>query len=387
MNRPLAISVHFLFALSAAACSVGPKQFGSVCDGPSAPPVCDQSCNPAPGAATGCPTGFHCSPDATCDAQCTLGGSQCGAGYACSDDGRCIDDGSGPGGGPDANCPAVNFTATPVIPSISLLIDRSQSMGSTIGGKSRYQAIRDALVDPNNGVVKGLERKALFGASLYSSDFPCPRLYSVPRALNNTTAIATLIDSQTPDGVTPTGPSIDQAVAAFAASPPPAGSPPIIVLATDGEPNTCESNVTNRQPSINAARASFAAGIRLFVLGVSSDVNPSHLQDVANAGAGIQPGQPNAPFFVATTPQNMKTAFDQIIGGVTSCELTINGTVSESQAASGTVLVNGVPITFGTDWQLVNGNTIRILGQACTNLRNSPNPMVTGTFPCGTVIL
>lgn len=388
MNRLLAISVPVMFA---AACSAGPKQFGSVCDDPAAPAACEQTCDPAPGAATSCPTGFHCSPDATCDSQCTVTGGECGAGYACTDDGRCIDDGSGTvTGGPDVSCPALSFTATPVIPSISLLIDRSGSMAGTINGKTRYNIIRDALVDSSNGVVTTLQTKALFGATLFSTDgaAQCPGLPSVARAFDNSAPIRTLINNNPPnEGLTPTAPSIDAAVAAFAAAPPPAGSPPVIVLATDGEPNSCDSDATNQPPSITAAKAAAAAGIRLFVLGVSNDISAGHLQDLANAGAGVQAGQPNAPFFVANNAQQMKTAFDTIIGNVTSCEFTISGTVSEGQAAGATVVVNGTPITFGTDWQLVNGNTIRVLGQACTNLRSSQNPMVTATFQCGTVLL
>ena len=287
--------------------------------------------------------------------------------------------------GPDASCPAVNFSATPVIPSISLLIDRSGSMAESIGNQSRYSAVRDSLVG-SNGVVTALENRAHFGASLYSTDAPCPRLYSVPRAMGNRNTIAQLIDGQSPGGNTPTGPSIEQATAAFLATPPPAGSPPVIVLATDGLPNGCNGG-NGEAASINAAAAAFAADIRLFVLAVGNGINDGHLQAVANAGAGVQAGQPNAPFFVANTPQDLRAAFDQIIGSVVSCELSIDGTIDESQAAAGTVVANGVTLTFGTDWELVNGNVIRLVGQACTNLKASPNPQVTASFPCGAVIL
>jgi hypothetical protein len=53
----------------------------------------------------------------------------------------------------------------------------------------------------------------------------------------------------------------------------------------------------------------------------------------------------------------------------------------------GVVTVNGVKLTYGTDWILVNGNVIRILGTACTSLKGTPNPSVGATFPCGSVIL
>jgi hypothetical protein len=42
---------------------------------------------------------------------------------------------------------------------------------------------------------------------------------------------------------------------------------------------------------------------------------------------------------------------------------------------------------YGTDWTLVGGNTIRLQGAACDALKNSANPVVTASFPCGTVIL
>jgi hypothetical protein len=384
MNRLVLPVVAFVWLLTAAC---GPKQFGSLCDSNPAPAACTQTCDPQPGAPVTCPGGFHCSPDGVCDAQCTPGGSECGAGYTCTDDGRCHDDGSGSGSnGPDANCPAVNFTAMPTIPSITLLIDRSGSMDDPIGNKSRYQAVRDALVDPTTGVVTNLESKVYFGASLYSTDSPCPKLYSVGRALNNRNSIATLINGQSPGGNTPTGPSIDIAVADFLATPPPMNSPPVIVLATDGLPNGCNGG-NGEGASIAAAGGSYAAGIRLFVLAVGNGINDAHLQAVANAGQGVLPGQPDAKFFVANTPADLQTAFDQIIGGVVSCDLSISGNIDDQQAAGGTVTLNGMMLMFGTDWILVNGNIIRLIGQACTDLKNSTNPMVNASFPCGAIIL
>ncbi len=303
--------------------------------------------------------------------------------------------GGDPVPGPDAGdpgdpgdpqeCPAVNFEAKAKVPSIQLLIDRSGSMADPIGNKSRYAAVRDALVEPTDGVVTNLEGRAYFGASLYSTDSPCPKLYTVPRSMNNRSGIASLINSQSPNGNTPTGPSIDQAVAEFAANPPPVDSPPVIVLATDGLPNGCNGG-DGQAAAVAAAGASYAAGIRLFVLAVGNGINDSHLQNVANAGAGVQAGQPNAKFYVANTPAELKTAFEDIIGGVASCELSINGTIDESQAQNGTVTLNGNTLTYGTDWELVNGNVVRLLGQACTDLKSSINPIVNATFPCGAVL-
>ena len=377
MNR---VALLASLLVSSAACS--PQQPSSLCLQDPPPAACAEACDP--NGANSCPGGYHCTAAGTCDAECTPGGSECPSGQTCASDGRCEDTG---GGGPDASCPDLSFTATAIRPSISLLIDRSRSMLDPIGGISRYNAIKNALIDPTNGVVTTLQNRAFFGASLYSTDSPCPKLYSVPRAIDNRDTIANLINSQSPDGNTPTGPSIDQAVAAFAASPAPADSPPVIVLATDGLPNNCAGTETREQEAINAATAAFAAGIRLFILGVGTGINDTHLQAMANAGAGVQGGQPNAPFYLANSPQQLADAFNAIIGGVISCDLTLNGMIDETQAAGGTVLLNGAPLTYGTDWELANGTTVRLLGNACSTLKSSANPTVTASFPCGAVIL
>src|SRR5688500_6087542 len=80
-------------------------------------PECLQTCDPLPGAPNTCPTGFHCAPDGTCDAQCTPNGTECGSGRVCTLDGTCVDDGLDANLGPDADCPDVTFTAQQVIPT------------------------------------------------------------------------------------------------------------------------------------------------------------------------------------------------------------------------------------------------------------------------------
>jgi hypothetical protein len=245
--------------------------------------------------------------------------------------------------------------------------------------------MHDALVGAN-GVVGQLQAKANFGASLFSSDSPCPRLYNTgARQLNNFNQVKQLIESQSPNGNTPTPGAIDQTVALFAANPPPMGSPPIIVLATDGLPNSC-AGADSQPESIMAAKNAYTAGIRTFVLGIAG-VNDSFLQAMANAGQGVQQNQPNAKYYTANSPAELQMAFQQIIGGVVSCELTINGTVDPEQAKGGSVTLNGMQLMYGTDWEVVNGTTIRLLGQACENLKSSSNPQVQASFPCGSVIL
>src|SRR5258706_12115724 len=130
----------------------------------------------------------------------------------------------------DTLCPAIHFTAMPTTPSIEMLIDQSGSMSSAFGALTRYAAVRAALVASGTGVIDQLQGQAYFGATVYTKAFARPALQSVPGTFNNDPPIANLIDTNGPGLYTPTGAAIDAVVADFAAHPPPAGSPPIIVL-------------------------------------------------------------------------------------------------------------------------------------------------------------
>src|SRR5260221_1072900 len=114
----------------------------------------------------------------------------------------------------------------------------------------------------------------------------------------------------------------------FGANPPPAGSPPVILLASDGEPNSCGSNTTNAGPSIAAVKAAYTAGIRTFVIGLAG-LNTQYLQNVANAGTGHVTGQPDAPYYTANDPASLVAGFNTIINGVLSCDLQLSGTVDQ----------------------------------------------------------
>ena len=383
MKRSLAIP-SLLLALAACGAKTNP----SICDiqSLSTNPACSATCDATPGASNTCSVGFHCTPDGTCDAQCDAT-HPCGDGFHCTTDGTCdLDDGT-TDPGPDANCPAVHFAASPVTPSIQLLLDRSGSMDGNDISPTRYKAMQTGI----NTVIGQLQNQVYFGASLFTSDNVCPKLYSTPtRAKMNANAIATLIASQSPNGNTPTAPSIDQVVADFTANPAPAGSPPIIVLATDGEPNSCDNGGDTTNETVTAAGAAYAKGIRLFVLGLAN-LNTTFLQRVANAGAGVTAGMPNAPYYTANNTTDLTNAFNTIIGGVLSCDLAISGgngsTVDASTAAQGTVTLNGMTLVYGTDWTVdPSGTVIHLIGTACDTLKASQTPMVDASFPCGSVI-
>src|ERR1041384_1940199 len=277
----------FLVGLVWLAAGCGNKTFESLCAAQiPAPAGCDTACNPS--AASTCSPGYHCATGGKCDLFCTQAGSECGSGYSCTTDGFCQKNGGNGSGSamPDSSCPALHFTPNKVTPTVELLLDQSGSMTAAYGvpmaPPSRWDALRSALIDPNDGVVTKLAGQGVFGAALYSNKShpeggkevgnpPCPTLQTRPRAINNLAPIRQLLQAN-PDEDTPTGESIDAIVADFPANPPPNNSPKVIVLATDGLPDTCadadppqakpQDPVDPRQLAANAV--SVAAAQRAF---------------------------------------------------------------------------------------------------------------------------
>lgn len=294
-----------------------------------------------------------------------------------ADSGTDASDGTTSGVAPESSgstmdCPSAQVQFEPVIPTVVLLIDQSGSMTSGFDGTNRWDAVRDALIDPATGVITNLQSTVRFALALYTSNGgdaggECPLITEVDATLDNLAAITSVYVDEDPSGDTPTGDSVDAVVAALADDM--SDGPEIIVLATDGEPDTCEvpNPQTGQTEAITAVENAYTDDVRTFVISVGNDVSEDHLQDLANAGVGWVDGDPDAPFYVPSDQAAMVDAFEQIIYGARSCVLTLDTAILPGQANEGTVTVNGVEIPFDdpNGWT-VNGPTeIELLGSSC----------------------
>jgi hypothetical protein len=346
----------------------------------------DPNCNGTCATDTDCGPNLFCSSAWRCVAECSPGGSECPAGWSC-EHGRCMED-----------CPSIIVDLTPVTPTVMLLIDQSGSMSQDFNGMTRWDAVDAALTDPTTGVLPALEGDILFGASLYTSHNgsldgeACPLLQTVVPALATAGAIDTLLRDNGPDGDTPTGEAIVATTATLTATPPsPGDGPRVIVLATDGEPDTCE--VPNPQEgqdeAIAAAQAAWSAGLRTIVLSVGSDVGAAHLQDMANAGAGLPiDGPTDEPYYVANDPAELAAAFTAITRPLRTCTFTLDGEVDPADWDAGDVRLDGVPLTYEDPdgWVLTDGHTLVLQGAACTSFLGPGAPTLNATWPCGTIL-
>lgn len=296
-----------------------------------------------------------------------------------------------------AGCVDVTRSYVSFPPTVMLLIDQSQSMTERFGQSTRWDVLRDAIVDPENGLLAWLDASSSIGLMLYSSvngfaeGGQCPLLEQVDIALGNADAIRAAYLAQAPRfrGDTPTGDSIDQAVVALNAV---SGTVKYILLLTDGQPDTCaEPNPQNGlDEAILAAQNAYAQGIRVYTVGVSEEIARGSLQAMANAGVGKDPGLifgrdggAAEPLSASTEPRALAEQLKGIIGDVRSCTVELGEDVGPTRAFDGTLELDGTLLRFGDidGWTFVDADTLKIHGTACDRILGQGERLQVH-FPC-----
>jgi hypothetical protein len=378
------------------------------------PPDCDKTCS----SDAQCEASF-CS-NGKCVAQCTAD-EGCGADATCNVSGRCVPNvgtggtgGSGNTGGGNG-CQSVTITPTRSIPSIMFLVDQSASMIEDFSGdEDRWEAAHTAITgivsDPLDDIVR-------FGLTTYTSrngfqaGRTCPLLPTqIDFAFNNSGTFESQYPYTYPSGDgedTPTGDSIDALVSQLLPNLPDDG-PTIIVLATDGLPDSCEcadnwptpidnsSQYCEGPPTptdpqieaVSAAAAAHAQGIDVFTLWVgqlNSTSTRDHLQDVANAGV-----DGTGTVWVGDDPASLSNAFQSIISDSISCDIQMDKRFADQIKAceQGDVRLNDVPLSCPDQWRVKLGanDVIELVGSACDTFK-SGDVTFSAEFPCGAIVV
>lgn len=300
-----------------------------------------------------------------------------------------------PDGG--SSCVKLDVEFDRVPPFVLLLVDQSGSMAVNFeDGKDRWNTLRDTLLDRDNSLLSKLQNEVRFGMVTYSSDdgfsrgSACPLLVKSEIKLGNFDEMRRLLDGEEPIEDTPTAESMEAVTAQLEAITEPGEK--FVILATDGEPDTCDdpqadqSNQTRataaRDRSIEAVTAAFGKGITTRVIGVGGDVGADHLKALAVAGSG---GEQDAEAFTALDTAALEAAFTSIIGEARSCEFQLEGTVAAGEAGRGTVVLDGESLAFGdaNGWSMPDQQTVRLDGEACAALQRSNTTALSIDFPCG----
>lgn len=297
-------------------------------------------------------------------------------GDATTPDGTIDDTGVGTGNGTGVMCPMLEEVLLPQIPTFQLVVDQSGSMDEDFdAGNTRWEAVESTLVGPT-GVVTELQSSIRFGVSFYANPMmgTCPAVQSLSPQLDAADEISTFFAAEQPGGDTPTGESLEQITGDLLGDPWEGDK--VMVLATDGEPDTCavpepasgaETDMV-RGVAVDAVAAAYAQGIRTFVISVGFGVAEEHLQDLANAGVGAQPGDPDAPFYVANDSDSLIAAFDSIVAGLRPCTFPLSAPLPAALAGSCSLTVNGdgFPYDDPDGWAIqADETTLELQGTAC----------------------
>ena len=354
-----------------------------------------------------CVSGKYCGTDQTCTAECIPGDNRCGDGKICGGNGRCLPGttinlggsssggGNGSFGGDTGVCASTDVELGHQLPTVLLLVDQSGSMNAEFGTSDRWQTLRTALMDPAMGIVNTLQTQVRFGLTLYSGRdgaAPCPALTNVAPALNNFMPIDRAYPQPTSAIIddTPTGESITAAANILQAVTEP--GPKVIVLATDGEPDSCATpdpqTPEAKELAVKAAQDAFAAGVFTFYISVGSEVSAAHATEMANVGQGYPRGDKMQRFYLANDQAALASAFATIVDGVRTCSFQLNGTVKDGGEADGVVTVDGVsvPLNDPNGWRLSSPTTVELVGTTCDKVKDKNDHKVAAKFPCGTIV-
>jgi hypothetical protein len=294
-------------------------------------------------------------------------------------------------------CYVLDVRLVQAIPTVMLLIDQSGSMTARFGNRQdRWEAAYDALMNPVDGVIFELQSKFKFGLALYTSfdgGPTCPEITSVGPALDNYMSMDGVYSAQIPQEDTPTGEAIDAMLPFFDGVR--SGGPQAILLATDGEPDTCAQPDPQRGQgvAIAAAQNAFLHGIATYILSVGDEVGREHQQHMANAGAGLDIDNGTAPYFEARDPTALKEQFRKIIDNNRLCIFQVDGGyVDQRTLSSAEIVLNQQPLVHnGPDgWTIYENDPrcfgaaqcIEILGQSCQTVLNAETVDLNARFEC-----
>ena len=292
-------------------------------------------------------------------------------------------------------CARVDLHVERIRPRIVFLVDASSSMSEDFGDATRWDALREALLD-DDGLIPSLQQIVKFG--LITSQGPryttCPSFrYAAPAPSNFELVDAAFPDAPPEESSTPTGASMDWAIDnAFLDEPPDPDvpkEPQYMIFATDGEPNGCAQGASDEPERdfdgvLAAAHKASGRDIDIFVISLAEAKGEfaEHLQEVAEIGGTDEVYSPSSK-------EELIGELQRIIGAAISCEVELTaGRVGKGRECNGEVLLDGEPLECNGDdgWELVDEKHLVLKGAACEGFRLTPSASLSATFPCESLI-
>jgi hypothetical protein len=308
--------------------------------------------------------------------------------------------GSSSGGGSGANgtggtnssdptkCGVQNFMlAKGGTPDLLIVQDISGSMGQTeddqtasAGTPSKWTEISAAIQS-----VVGQIDTVDWGLMMFPSNSGkqcAPSTADVPVGASTAAAITTKLMATTPNGSTPTADTVNAAVAYLQSVTD--GNAKYIVLATDGEPNSCSGGGDDAAGAEKAITAAAAAGISTFVVGIGTTGGAqTTLNAMAVAGKQAQAGATS--YYPVTSQAALESVLKSVTGQIVSCSYALQ----TAPANPDLVEIQEDGATIPRDKSHMNGwdfgpndLSINFYGTACSNLQNGSVSNVAASYGC-----
>jgi hypothetical protein len=289
-------------------------------------------------------------------------------------------------------CDVLEIEPSAIPPNVLLAVDKSGSMKdpTAAGGRAKIQDTKEAL----NALLDGGEGEINFGWLQFPVGSRCqPGTVTVPCSLSSVTEIRQKVSALVPDGGTPTGGSLRNALAYEDLHDETRAS--FVILLTDGMP-TCPNgggqnlNDADNQLALDAVGELRAANIDTFVIGLGEDLNnpettnPELLNQLAMEGGRPRAGQNT--YYMANSLEELNQALENIEGQVIGCTL---GLRSEPEHPGYLwVFFDGDSIDRdpdhidGWDYDGIRNQT-NFYGPACDRLRSGMVDRVEVLMGCG----
>jgi len=302
-------------------------------------------------------------------------------------------DGDGCGASADVKAVRKNTTVWLVIEATGSIADvNGPAFGYDVRG---WTALREVLIGPQ-GLVPTFESVVEFGLVLHSGDTTsCPRLQTFEPALNAYAQLDALYPLDQNDLWGGFGGAVTYKALEFVeprlkhkgTASPNLAPEALIIAKTTGE-SLCASDASNvpdrAEQLVRAALQKIVAkGVSAFVVRVPllTDTSIAFEDELAMIGGTGK----------AYTPMNtdgLRADFERILRDSISCEITLNGQVTEGLECEGTVEVDSVAIPCDPKdgWRLKDPRTLELVGKACSDLRAKPTAQIRADFPCGVIL-
>lgn len=290
-------------------------------------------------------------------------------------------DGSGGSTTGPTECPGLDEDLSFGTPTFQLVVEQSDAMQAMFDGGTRFDVAGDALVD----AVTPRQSTMRFGLTTFRGlQAGCPRLAGESPQLDAADEIDAVFGMEVPAGANPVADTVEDVTDDLSGDAWMGDK--TIVLVLGSEPSTCAlpapANAVDlavtRGAAEDAVLAAQAAGFPTVVVALGDEVDPGFLQVLANAGAGVQPGDPDATFFAVQDQAGLAAALDEILALSRPCSFALSQALPAELVPGCAVEVNGAPVDYDdpNGWSRPDEQTLELQGTACEAIQQGDASVV-----------